>query len=113
MNKDLMKAETLISCIDYYKHDRRLKVWHFALLVGLYVVAIRQRRITRIKISRSMVMAVSHIDTAPTYHKYLKELNEYGYVQYRPSYHPGIRTEVDLIILWNENDRLIKCSADL
>ncbi|WP_348797977.1 hypothetical protein [Flavobacterium adhaerens] len=43
-------------------------------------------------------MSLSHISTIPTYHKYFKELQQMGYINYRPSYHPGYRSEVSITI---------------
>ncbi len=31
-----------------------------------------------------------------TYHKYFKELQERGIIVYRSSYHPGVKSEVDI-----------------
>ena len=42
-------------------------------------------------------MALSHIKTLPSYHKYLKELQELSIIKYTPSYHPGYKSEVELL----------------
>ena len=78
--------------------DNRLRVWHVALLVAIVMTAFQQDRLTGIRVSRSKIMAKSHVNTLPTYHKYFKELQELGYIIYRASYHPGIRSEIDLVI---------------
>lgn len=77
--------------------DQRLSVWHVSLLVALNIIAVDQGRRSQVKVSRSIIMALSHITTPPTYHKYFNELQELGYISYRPSYHPGIRSEIDLL----------------
>ncbi|MFD2602948.1 hypothetical protein [Flavobacterium suzhouense] len=76
--------------------DRRLTVWHLAILTSLLLLALRQGRLNGIKVSRSRIMVLSHIATLPTYHKYFKDLQQIGYIDYRPSYHPGVRSEVDI-----------------
>ncbi|RWW91739.1 hypothetical protein [Flavobacterium cerinum] len=50
-----------------------------------------------IKVSRSKIMALSHVSTLPTYHKYFKELQDFGYIKYTPFYHPGYKSEVVLL----------------
>ena len=92
-----MDAARLNSTLQAMAKDQRLNVWHISLLVALNIIAVNQGRSRQVKASRSMIMALSHIDTLPTYHKYFRELQELGYIDYRPSYHPGIRSEIDLI----------------
>jgi hypothetical protein len=77
--------------------DNRLNVWHVSILVALFLISMKQGRRDQVKVSRSKIMALSHINTLPTYHKYFKELQELGYIRYRPSYHPGVRSEIDLL----------------
>ncbi|MDR6513775.1 hypothetical protein J2780_000339 [Chryseobacterium camelliae] len=42
-------------------------------------------------------MTFSNIRTLPTYHKYFKELQEFGYINYSPSYHPGYRSTIEIL----------------
>jgi hypothetical protein len=79
-------------CMD----DTRLNVWHLAILAAILNLGYRQGQWQRIKVSRSKIMALSHINTLPTYHKYFKQLQDFGYFKYRPSYHPDYRSEVEL-----------------
>lgn len=79
------------------EQDSRLNVWHLAILLAVAVLALSQGRYSRIKVSRNTIMEKSHINTVPTYHKYFKDLQDMGYVHYRPSYHPGVRSEIDLV----------------
>jgi hypothetical protein len=76
--------------------DTRLTAWHFAILAAVLFMALRQGRLEGVKVSRKRIMALSHIGTLPTYHKYFKDLQRLDYICYRPSYHPAVRSEVDL-----------------
>lgn len=93
-----MLSEELSVYLSAFEKDRRLNVWHFALLNAILHPAYRQGHNKIIKVSRSKLMLLSHINTLPTYHKYFKELQEMGYVIYRPSYHPAYRSEVEITI---------------
>ncbi len=93
-----MSSEELMECLAVYEKDRRLNVWHLALLIAVLRCAYRQREGPVIRVSRSRIMEMSHVNTLPTYHKYFKELQDMGYIRYRPSYHPGYRSEVELLI---------------
>ncbi|MDR6736598.1 hypothetical protein J2X77_003471 [Sphingobacterium sp. 2149] len=77
--------------------DDRLNVWHISLLVAITRLAYRQNEGRTILVSRSKLMKMSHIDTAPTYHKYFKQLQNFGYIKYVPSYHPGYRSTIELL----------------
>lgn len=77
--------------------DARLNVWHFALITAILLLGMRQRQQKVINVSRSKLMALSHIRTLPTYHKYFNELQELGMIKYTPSYHPGYKSEVEFL----------------
>ncbi|WP_336702987.1 hypothetical protein [Chryseobacterium indologenes] len=72
--------------------DKRLNVWHLALIVAIIKLAYIQNEERVIHVSRSKLMYHPHIQTFPTYHKYFKELQDFGYIKYIPSYHPGYRS---------------------
>lgn len=42
-------------------------------------------------------MELAKISSTVTYHKCLRGLHAYGYINYRPSYYPG-RSEAELIV---------------
>lgn len=93
-----MGIRELNNYFEAYLRDERLGVWHLALLVAVTLLAVKQRRLNRVRVTRYKLMKLSHITTLPTYHKYFKELQELGYIRYRPSYHPGQHSEIDIII---------------
>lgn len=90
-------AGTGIEYLDKICTDDRLTVWHLSLLLAIVRLAYRQNENNLIRVSRSKLMQMSHIHTAPTYHKYFKELQTYGYIKYTASYHPGYRSIVELL----------------
>ncbi|WP_431610430.1 hypothetical protein [Chryseobacterium sp. 'Rf worker isolate 10'] len=77
--------------------DKRLNVWHIALITAIIKLAYIQNEERIIHVSRSKVMYHSHIQTLPTYHKYFKELQNFGYIKYTPSYHPDYRGILELL----------------
>lgn len=68
--------------------DERLNPSHVSLYVSLFQFWNACRFHNPISISRSEVMRVSKIYSKATYHKCIKELNDFGYLQYQPSYNP-------------------------
>lgn len=95
MNNDISKKGLIY--LDHICNDPRLTVWHISLLLAIVRLAYRQNENKIIRVSRSKLMTMSHINTTPTYHKYFKELQNFGYIKYKPSYHPGYRSIVELI----------------
>jgi len=92
-----MELHDLLDHLKLFEKDFRLNVWHFALLSAVLYLGYRQGQPKIIKVSRSRIMALAHIKTLPTYHKYFKELQTMGYIKYTPCYHPGYRSEVELL----------------
>ncbi|PIF45287.1 hypothetical protein CLU96_2289 [Chryseobacterium sp. 52] len=96
-----MKADSTTFWLLFLKiavNDSRLNVWHLSLLLALIHLAHMQNAQRTIRVSRSKLMALSHINTAPTYHKYFKQIQDFGYIRYTPSYHPGFRSTVEFLI---------------
>ena len=94
----MIAAEQWLEFLIKLGSDNRLNVWHLSILYALVFLAYRQKEGWVLQASRSRIMAAAHIDTAPTYHKYFKELQLFGYIKYTPSYHPGYRSTVEFLI---------------
>jgi hypothetical protein len=90
------KKKRGLAYLDNICNDARLTVWHISLLLAIIRLAYRQNESRVIRVSRSKLMSMSHIETIPTYHKYFKQLQDFGYIKYIPSYHPGYRSIVEL-----------------
>lgn len=76
---------TLLRCMS---NDNRLNATHVSLFTGLFVLWQRSAFTSPFAITRKELMVYSKISSVATYHKCIKELNEYGYIRYKPSYHP-------------------------
>jgi hypothetical protein len=73
--------------LEAVKSDDRLNSYHISLYTALlyYGKGIRQ---IPFHASRRKLMGFSRIKSGATYHKCLRELISYGYVDYHPSFHP-------------------------
>ncbi len=80
-------------------HDTRLLPSHLSLVMAIFYFREDETPGAPTRISRSKLMRFSRIQSIATYHKCLKELITYGYINYEPSYHP---TEASLIWILNE-----------
>ena len=95
-NNNRLKEKNIMWYLSIYIDDPKLNVWHLAILTAILGLGYRQGERRRIKVSRSKIMELSHVNTLPTYHKYFKQLQDLGYIKYTPSYHPGYKSEVKL-----------------
>jgi hypothetical protein len=77
-------------------HDARIGSGHISLFVSLYQCWLQNHGTNPVYFSKSAVMKVSKICGSATYHRNIKDLHQYGYLEYVPSYHPFGRTKVYL-----------------
>jgi len=68
--------------------DSRLLPTHLSLFTGLFVCWQRNGFVSPFSVTRKTLMAFSKIASVATYHKCIRELDEYDYIRYQPSYHP-------------------------
>jgi len=78
--------------------DDRLNPTHISLYLSLFQFWNVNRFQNPISICREEVMRVSKICAKATYHKCMKDLHNYGYVKYIPSYNPFKGSLVHLVV---------------
>jgi hypothetical protein len=81
--------------LDFYQTiagDSRIGAGH----IGLYMAFLQQWATggyqEPFSISRSQIMKLARINGKATYHKYMRELVEFGYIEYTPSYNPFLKS---------------------
>ncbi len=87
--------------------DDRLNPTHVSMYMAIFQFWNINHFQNPISISRNQVMLVSKISSTATYHKCMKELNEYGYLEYLPSFNPYKGSLVRLFNLASEEDDLL------
>ncbi|MDB5006046.1 MAG: hypothetical protein JWP45_439 [Mucilaginibacter sp.] len=68
--------------------DKRVLATHVSLFTALFIFWQRGGFVSPFAITRKTVMAYAKIASIATYHKCIRELDEYGYIRYQPSFHP-------------------------
>ena len=81
------------------KNDNRIGTTHISLYMALFQFYNLNRLENPIQITRTAVMEVAKISGLATYHKCMKDLVEFGYIQYEPSYNPAINSQVYLLMV--------------
>ena len=70
--------------------DERLMATHVSLFTALFIHWQRNGFISPFPITRRELMGHSRIASVATYHKCIRQLDDYGYIRYQPCYHPRI-----------------------
>jgi hypothetical protein len=95
------RGDQLSSFINHVVSDERLKPVHIALFTAVCHAWMASEFAQACQVSRSRLMQGSRILSKATYHKTLKDLQAFGYVEYRPSYHPTRGSAVTIRIRQN------------
>lgn len=81
---------------DLFTKDERLTAWHISLYWALFFEWNECRFQSPFFISRMEMMNTSKIGSVNTYLKCLKELDQFGYITYKPSHNPSKGSTVSL-----------------
>ncbi|MCD9017510.1 hypothetical protein [Parachryseolinea silvisoli] len=76
--------------------DQRLRMQHYALYMALFFEWNQARFRTPIMIKRAEVMRNAGIGSVNFYIRTIKELSEWGYICYEPSFHPAKGSSVHM-----------------
>ena len=82
----MLTADTLIQSYSHLFNDERLSVWHFSIYMTLVLLWHKNELANPFPISRKNIMELAHVYSFATYHKCIKQLEMFGYIQYNPSY---------------------------
>ncbi|WPQ61940.1 hypothetical protein SIO70_26615 [Chitinophaga sancti] len=88
--------EKLMMYIGTLSRDERIKPKHITIFLTLVYIGLLQNSGDQIRITRRVVMETAHIKGIPTYHKYINDLQSFGYIDYQPSYHPAEGSRVTI-----------------
>ena len=78
----------LTEVLSRFSDDNRLNPTHVSLYLALFQFWNLNRFHNPVSISRSEVMKVSKIGSNATYHRCIKDLHKWKYLEYLPSYNP-------------------------
>lgn len=88
----------LNAVLERFHNDDRIRQGHITLYFAFFQKWNREFFKKTIIINREQIMDRAKIRSKTTYHNYLKDLNEWGYLQYFPSYHPARGSVVKMSI---------------
>ena len=77
-------------------YDERLTTSHLVVYLALCIKQSENEQCSSFSISRRKIMQCCKIRGLATYHKCIKDLHRFGYIDYVPSYHPAAGSLVTL-----------------
>lgn len=88
----------LNSVFELFYRDERIKQGHITLYLAFFQKWNREYFKKTLTINRELIMERAKIKSKTTYHNYLKNLDEWGYLKYYPSYHPARGSKIKMFI---------------
>ena len=79
--------------------DARLGPMHVSLYLAILYCWLRQGGVGAARVNRKELMPLAKIGGPTPLYKYLRELHEFGYIEYQPSFNPGEKSKVFLPLL--------------
>lgn len=92
-----IQKHALSSYFERVASDQRLFPTHISLFMALFYYSSSEHPAMPFQVSRPKLMRFSRIRSIATYHKNIKDLIKYGYIEYKPSWHPIKGTQIRLI----------------
>ena len=91
------KVKELTSFYSAIHDDHRIGATHISLYMALFQFYNLNQFKNPVAITRAQVMQAAKINGLGTYHKCIKDLADFGYILYEPSYNPSINSRVYLL----------------
>jgi len=82
---------------DAIKDDSRISTTYISLYMALFQLYNLNQFCNPVNITRVSLMDTAKISGLATYHKCIKDLHAFGYIQYFPSFNPAIGSRVFLL----------------
>lgn len=77
-------------------NDPRISKAHMAVYMALFYLWSKQQFKGFLLVYSWQIMPIAKISTSGTYYTIMKQLHEYGYLEYRPSFYRKKASEVNL-----------------
>lgn len=88
-----------------FAEDDRISPFHISLYFALFQFWNRNRFRNPFPVSREEIMYLAHIGSVNTYIKCMKQLHQWGYIEYFPSFNPNAGSKVTCISFDKGSDK--------
>lgn len=87
-----------------FSRDTRLNPTHISLYFSLFQIWNRNRFPDKFQVNREELMVMAKIGSKSTYHRCIKDLNAWNYIDYFPSHNIYHGSQVTMLILGTTNE---------
>lgn len=95
----MKEAREIMDFMERVEKDSRLGPMHVSLYLAILYCWFRQGRAGPARVSGKELMPLAKIGGMTPMYKYLRELHDFGYIEYRPSHNPTKKSKVYLPLL--------------
>lgn len=81
-----MEGQYLSDFFAAIEADARIGITHIGIYAALLQCRIQSGWVNPIQVFSHQIMSIAKLSSAFTYHKCVRELSEYGYIRYEPSF---------------------------
>lgn len=92
----------LNAVLETFNMDERIKQGHISLYLAFFYLWNRKFFKETLTINRGLIMERAKIKSKTTYHNYLRDLNDWGYLQYYPSFNPARGSKIKMFIFFTQ-----------
>lgn len=94
----MLALKPLSDFLSAIAHDPRISVTHIGIYVALWQYWKEHDFENPLHVFSREIMCLAKVSGSGTYHKIIKDLNEYGYIKYEPSYKRNQGSKVYLLV---------------
>ncbi len=80
------RLKCLSDFFEAIRPDARISITHIGVYAALLQYRIENGFINPIQVFSHEIMGIAKLSSAITYHRCIRELSEYGYIRYEPSF---------------------------
>ena len=100
----------LNATFEKFNRDERIKQGHITLYLAFFQKWNREYFKKTITVNKTSIIERAKFKSKTTYHNYLKDLYDWGYLSYFPSFHPARGSKVNLFIFGTSSEQALnKC----
>jgi len=100
------KQVLLVEFFNAIETDPRVNSRHISLYTSLFLFWINKKEEKALELYSKEVMNTCKISASSTYHKTIRELHEFGYIIYDPSFNHNHGSRVHLLKLKNKKNQI-------
>lgn len=93
-----MHVQELTAFFNAIREDNRILPSHIAVYMALFECWNQRKFQNPVPIQRREIMTIAKINGLATYHRCIRDLHQFGYIRYIPSYNAALSSQVVITV---------------